>query len=676
MAKKKQSDKALLAELTKQFTDSDNDLTNVRDNGLTWTEREELLMGILTDQGSLKAKSQVNTGDLINMVFDGASRVLAQLPTGTIQALDKNDKGKNMMMNLIHEKYIMPNANAQCDFLTKLRMWDIYSRVFGSMPAMVDWRVDDSYVGPDLWLIHPRSFFPQAGAVSIDQMQYCQVSTFVSVEFLKTRDPKIWKNLDGEDGLIKKAEKGGQTKSMRDTNYIPYNETFSQINNETGNYAQVELRTRYERDRWVTYAPNYQLIVRDIPNPQNNHLLPIVMKHCFPLMDRLYALAEVERGYTLQYAANSLLNMYLDGILNSINPIYLVKTKGPVHSTIERKAGVINKWLVNDKDDITTLETGPQGLKTFTSTYGFVRGMMNNIGSTTDTVAVQPAGAPPGKSPAAIKKQASRENARDNWDRAMLEQALEEVNERMITMVANKQEKPIEVTLFQKDIEKIQEQFPDEDIMEVFESGTAGKIKIPASTWKGKGENGSKVVKFKYIIDSGSTKKSNEDAEFDALTDIIELVMKGLPGAAEQIMQTGKVRIGDKEFDFGYALKRYITTSGAQDGDKMIRDIKEDEQKLGPDGKPLPPGEIPPSADPNVQQLEQQMQQVSQVVQEIVKKISGGGQPPTPPGIQPPGQPGQAPMPPQAPQAPPQGIQPPQGQPQQPMQPNQIMPPR
>ena len=86
-------------------------------------------------------------------------------------------------------------------------------------------------------------------------------------------------------------------------------------------------------------------------NPQNNHLLPIVMKHCFPLMDRLYALAEVERGYTLQYAANSLLNMYLDGILNSINPIYLVKTKGPVHSTIERKAGVINKWLVNDKDD-------------------------------------------------------------------------------------------------------------------------------------------------------------------------------------------------------------------------------------------------------------------------------------------------------------------------------------
>ena len=590
--KAQQDDNKLLTELMFQFTESDNDLTNIRDTGFTWTEREEMLMGVLGDAGSNLTKSQVNTQDLANIVLDGAARVMAQLPTGMIRAITNDDKGKSILINLVHEKYIIPNADSQYDFLTKLRLWDIYSRVFGSMPALVDYRVDDDYIGPDLWLIHPRSFFPQAGCYNMADMQYCQVSTWVNVEYLKSRDQQVWKNVKD---LIYKVKHGAQSKSQLDSKYTPYNQLNSSSAPEKGKFAQVELRTRYERDRWVTYAPNYNLIVRDIPNPQGNHKLPVVMKHCFPVIDRLYGIAEFERGYTLQYAANSLINMFMDGRRMAIYPPLLIDATGVVPSTIEYKAGA--KWLMTKPNSIAQFESDPQVTKDFISSYGFIKSAILNMSATADT-AINPQNVPTkGKSPAAIKKQNSQEGARDNWDRFMMEQALEEVNNRFIDLLTTKQEKPIELDIFKDDIKKIQEAYPDEkNLLTVFNSGEAGKIIVKKEMWDN--------AKFHYNIDAGSTKKIDEDAEYQALTELFGLLLK-LPDAEKQIMDSGKVKIGEKEIDFGYALKRYITSSGVQDGEKIIYDSK-DGQEENPD---------------EVGQLKKQMEQAAQIIQQLAQKV-------------------------------------------------------
>lgn len=592
---KQTDDSKLFGELISQYNESDRDLTNFRDGGFTWTEREEMFMGVLADAGSNSTKSNVNTQDLCNIVLDGAARVMAQLPTGQIRAITEDDRGKSILMNIVHEKYIIPNADAQYDFLTKLRLWDIYSRVFGSMPALVDYRVTDDYIGPDLWLIHPRSFFPQAGAVNMSDMQYCQVSTWVSVEYLESRDPKVWKNLKE---LIKKVKTGSKTKSSQDTKYIPYNQINSSLTAEKGKYGQVELRTRYECDRWVTYAPDYELVVRDIPNPQGNNELPVVMKHCFPVIDRLYGIAEFERGYTLQYAANSLINMFMDGRRMAIYPPLMLDATGVVPSTIEYKAGA--KWLMTKPNSIEQFKSDPQVTKDFISSYGFIKSAILNMSATADT-AINAQNVPTkGKSPAAIKKQNSQESARDNWDRFMMEQALEEVTNRFISLLTTKQEKPIELSIFGDDIKKIQEAYPEEkDIVTIFNSGEAGKITIKKEMWN--------ESKFHYIIDPGSTKKIDENAEYDALTELFGLLLK-LPDAEKQIMETGKVTIGQKEIDFGYALKRYIVSSGIQDGEKIIYDSKEGQSSQDQQN----PDEIG--------QLKKQMEQVAQIVSQLAQK--------------------------------------------------------
>ena len=619
----KDDDSKLLAELINHYDESDKYLEPLRNGDFSWDEREEMLVGVLNDAGSKQAKSKVNTGDLVNIVLDGASRVMAQFPTGTIQALSEDDKGKNILMNLVHEKYIIPNADSQYDFLTKLRIWDIYSRVFGSMPALVDYRIDDDYIGPDMWIVHPRSFFPQAGCTNVNQMDFAQVSTWVSVEFLKRQNKSRWKNLDK---LIKKVKEGAKTKQQQDSKRLSVNERLNgDLQAEAGEFAQCELLTEYRKDRWITYSKEYGLIVRDIPNPQKNNELPIVMKHCFPLMDRLYGLAEFERGHTLQKAANSLVNLYLDGVQMSIFPPLIIDQNGVVASSIEYKAKA--KWLITKQGAINQLNLTPQGMNTFNSTYSFIKSQMLNLSATTDTSVSSDVDPGAGKTPEAIKRQGAREGARDNWDRFMMEQALEAVNQKFIDLLTTKQEKPIEINLFKSDIEKLQKAYPGENLASVFSglkiysSQQAGKITIGNEQWREtqnpmdafeqEEEVDPKIVKFKYIIDPGSTMKSDDEAEHTALNEILALITK-LPNALAQIEQTGKANFGDKTFNFGEAIKRFVITSGIQDSDKIVSDNADQ----SPEGV-----QNAQNTQTQIQQLQQTIEQMGQALQQLTEQV-------------------------------------------------------
>jgi len=590
-------DKKLIEELKDQYLESDKDIKKLRDDSyFSWDKREEIVLGIVGDANSRKTKSQVNTQDLMNLVIDGACRVMAQFPTGKVQAITKDDAGKNVLMDTVIQNYIIPNANAQYDLMTKMRMWNIYSRVYGSMPALIDYRIDKDYVGPDFWLIHPRNFFYQAGCTSINDMAYCQISTWVSIKWLEQRNKEVWKNINK---LIREAKNSSSTRFDQDEQMISLAEREkNDLSSEKGKNQKIEIRTRYEKTRWITYAPEFNLILRDIPNPHGNNELPIVMKHCFPLIDRLYGLGEIERGWTLQFAANSLVNMYLDGVKMSIRPPLILNKNGIVSSSITYNPGA--KWLTTQPNSISELNLSPQGLNTFQSTYSFLKAAILNMGATTDTSVAKETEQAMGKTPQALKMQASREGARDNWDREMMEQSIEQVYNKMIDLMTTKQETPIDITLFGSEIEKIQKAYPNENIMELFDSQDAGKISVSPDMW---GKN----VKYKFFIDGGSTMKADDEQEHQKLVSIIELVLK-IPGAVQQISETGKFRAGDKEFNFGEALHRFISSAGIKDGEKICDDVQEDpEQQMQEDQK--------------TQMLEKQVQELTQMVQELAPQV-------------------------------------------------------
>lgn len=539
------------------------DFSNISEIRSTWEDKEAMLLGVPTDSQTKSTKSKVFDPRLSTFVFERAARVSAQTPTGRVQALTSADTGKSMLMNLILKNYVYPNARTQFDLITKSRLLDVYSNVYGSFGWLVDYHVRSDYVGPDVSLIPVRNIVPQSG--KHNDLDYLHVRSVVSKKWLLGRDTKNWKNID-------KLLEQTSNKAVQDTDYSTYNErTFdaqSLLSAEQDDFEQIEIITRYEPDRWITFSRDTKLILRDIPNPQQNGRIPVVMKHAFPLLDRFFGLGEFERGQTLQMAINSLINLYLDGVKMSIFPPLKIYLPDLVAKTISYEPAA--KWILksNNPAAISEMQFSPQGINSFNSTYQFLLAALSNQAGTTDTTITSSADITQGKTPQALKMVANRENARDNWDRFMLEKALEETFDRFIDLLSTRQEKPIKLNLFADEIKMIQQANPD--LGEMYESGKYGELVIKPTDIND--------TKYKFFIDAGSSMKLDDQDQNAALTSIMGLILK-LPGALDQAMHMGKVIIGNQSVDVGEVFKRWITTSGVGQADKIIQEASPEEQQ-------------------------------------------------------------------------------------------------
>jgi hypothetical protein len=572
----------------------------------TWDEKEALVVASLKDSISQNTKSQVYDPRLLTIVLERVYRVMAQLPSGKVQALSKKDRGKSLFMDLALNNYVVPNATTQFDILTKHRMVDFYSNLYGSFGCLVDWVVRDDYIGPDYYMIPIRDLVPQPKKISIDDCDYVFVKTKVSRAWLKQRDTKTWVNID----KVLEASKGKQGttyKDMEDQSFVEhkFDDIFSE---EFDNHREVTLVTKYMRDRWVTVAPDFNLIVRDIENPHKNGKLPVVVKHAFPLIDRFHGLGEFEKGMSLQHAINSLINLYLDGVKYSIFPPTKIDLAGVVPSTIKLEPGA--KWIIKNgqMEAIQSHQISPQGTQTFQQTFSFLVSEVLNLAGTTDTSNADGIDPAMGKTPHAIQFLSQRQNARDAWDRFMMEKFVEDVYDRFIDLLVCKQEKPIKMHLFDEELQQIAKYNPD--VVDIFESGQAGELTIKPMDIK--------ETNYMFRIDAGSSYKRDELAEKQEIDAKIAMILQ-LPGAPEQIAQTGGVAMGDTYIDFAELLKRSGMTSGIQDWEKIFLSLEEAqaEGKLGDMGMGNMPMQEQMPQDPmdvRLQEIMQELQAPEQVM--------------------------------------------------------------
>lgn len=579
-----------------------------------WSDRERLLINRAADSYSQKTtRSHVTDGHLSTLAFERQARVAAQLPTGTIYSLDAKDEKPALLMNLILNKYILPNANSQMDALTKLRMSGVYASLYGVCPILYDYRIDDEYIGPDFWLIQPRNFYPQPGKNSIRDCDWVMISTVVSVSYLEGLSKKDSKktswNTKNLKELIKTAKEG--TVPQRDIDSsrksaIENIRTYGRPYGDKGSSARIELVTKYEKGvkgKWITFAPDFKDcgVLREIPNPHNNGRIPVVMRQRFPLIDSMWGLGDFERGITLQKAKDSLINLYLDGVKLSIFKPLKIDPTNVTMSTIRMEAGA--RWLMKDPDAVQPYDSGgSDALNNFQGTFGFLSTALANQFGTTDTTVPNRVAANPafGKTPQAIEAQQDKETASDNWDRFQLEKTIEDLLEGMINLLSENQEKPINFHIFDADVEQIQQQFSDgdgdsDDIDFMKVMGKSAKMTVPKSLIKGN---------YKFIVDASSTMREDEDAQAETADTMIALYLQN-PQAIDQLLQQDGYK-----FHFGQLLKSRVYNSGIQDPDAIISKIG----GQGQDGQPMQmqPPQIDPQQlqqfqDPQIQQLAQQM---------------------------------------------------------------------
>ena len=492
----------------------------VTDNFDAW---EAMLLGQVYDSVSKSIDgSKITDSYAMTLAKERADRVVAKLPEGQTLPIGKADLGKAAFMDIIRQKWIYPNANAQHPFLEKLNMWQLYSSVYGYMPMYYDWNVSTTgYVGPDCWLWNPRNLIPQQGRTSIADMDYVTALTWVSKKYLEDMletEGGGW-NADAIRALLEGDETTSQD-TERDT------ET-ERTRIAQGTKKGICLATRYEAGEdgeWITFAPdNGSIEVRRLKNPHKNGRIPFVIKYCQPTYDSFYGLGDFQRAKPLQYARDGLTNFYFKGIKMNLIPPIIVTANGVLKHTIDYREGSVMQETI--PNSIRRLETSTAGLATYQGAQSNLTGsLLSQFGSQNASMpGAETLNPSQGKTPSAINMYSEKEATRDGSDRRHLQSAIEELTDGFFSLIVNIGTETIPLSLFTDDIQEI-ERAGLEDVLELF--GTlepnatlnGADLKIDPKVLQG--------VEYRFNMKGDSTTKTNKDAQRESLENFIGVIGK------------------------------------------------------------------------------------------------------------------------------------------------------
>jgi hypothetical protein len=479
---------------------------------------EAMLISKTYDSVSKKTNNGITDSAAATMIIERAARVVGQLPSGETTAAGKKDAGKALFMDILRQKWIYPNANAQRPFLDKIRLWEVYSGVYGEMIMYYDWDVSpNGYVGPNCWLWNPRNFIPQQGRYSIADMDYVHAISYMSYREIENlienwTEDSGW-NLDSLKALLEVAKQSSKSQDTKRDTYTERQRTSSDIKD------RVQVVTRYEAyedGHWITFSPDFGgLELRNMPNPHKSGKIPFVAKGDIPLMDSFYGLSSMARAKPIQFAKDGLTNFYFQGIKMNIYPPTVVNAQGILKHTVSNEPGSI--WEEIIPNSVKRLDTSTAGLATYQAAMGQMSGALQDVFGTTTTQssaddAMNPAF---GKTPEAIKYQSARESARDNQNRAYLQAAIEELMDGMMGLIPVMGTEEIPIDLFAEDIEAIiQAGYTDiQDILVPNESGQTARLILNPEKLKG--------VEYRFNMKPDSTIKAQKDEQRQNLLEFI-----------------------------------------------------------------------------------------------------------------------------------------------------------
>lgn len=487
----------------------------------TFDAYEAMLIGTVYDSVSSKVDgSKITDSYAATLSRDRADRVMAKLPEGETESVGKADVGKAAFMDILRQKWVYPNANAQRPFFEKLNLWQLYSSVYGYMPMFYDWTTSNSgYVGPDCWLWNPRNLVPQQGKVSIEDMEYVTALTWIS----KKRLQDILDNETEGDGWDRDAlqiliNNADQTTSGNDSNQDSFVE---RDRVPSGSKKGICLATRYEAGedgKWITFAPDNSCVkVRELDNPHKNGRIPFVVKYSQPLFDSFYGLGDFQRAKPLQFARDAVTNFYFANLKRNLAPGIIVNANGVVKHTLDvTKANpVLMETIPNS---IRPMPTNTAGLSTYQAVQSSLTGsLLSQYGTqNASSPGAETLNPSQGKTPAAIEMFSAVEATRDGAERRHLETAIEQLTDGFNSLIVNIGTEKIPVDLFYEDIKDIQKSGLS-DITALFSghnfemdiTETAGTLKIDPTKLKG--------VEYRFNITPNSTAKINKEKQLQNL---------------------------------------------------------------------------------------------------------------------------------------------------------------
>lgn len=361
----------ILQEVLQHYDDwtEDNDQRRQRDGG--WDDVIDAYNNVLPT--SWPYLSKVVDPRIRTTLLEKKGRLTNAKLQGRLIPREGGDVLKSKINNAVLD-YQWDSANYGGTMNAKFGEMDMDSRMFGSSFAYVHWcyvKDDDKVIknGNELKVLDPNNSGIDPNCTNIRDAKWFQMREYVTLDQLE--EENSFPEAPKYTGLSELEESLSNTnQNTRESDYQVRTLTLRGLQDRLGRddaYPVVEVVTEFRPDRWITFSPKYNIILRDIKNPYKHRSIPIIQLKYYPLLNDPWGESEVECVLPLWRAIQATINGYIDSMNLHMNPpIKVVEGQVRMETLIW---GPQATWIMNRLDAVQEHAGTGEALRYFQQTY-------------------------------------------------------------------------------------------------------------------------------------------------------------------------------------------------------------------------------------------------------------------------------------------------------------------
>lgn len=409
----------------------DNDQRRTRKNG--WNDITDAYWGKLPKDWPYL--SVVTDPRIQTSLKEKNARLLNAKLRGRLVPREGGDVLKARINNALLD-FQWDNANDGGSMLSKWATSDLDTRLYGSKFALVVWKHETNtegeavFDGNEFYPLDIRDCGIDSTATHIRNAKWFQHRKWEKLSDMKSvNDSPYGQKYPGLSKLIQRIDSGeSYAQDRRDSRYLDKLRNNKGLIDRTGedkSFPVIEVVTEYRKDRWITFAPRYNVILRDIDNPYEHGRIPVVQLRYYPLGDDPIGESEVEPVIPLWRAICATLCGYLDNMnIHMRPPLKIVASAVQIDTIV---FGPEAQWLMNQLDAVQEFQSNGEAMRYFQTTYSALVSAFNTaMGDASQGVgSVDPFN--PQKTATEIKYTARQQNVRDQSNQMYLGEAISDM---------------------------------------------------------------------------------------------------------------------------------------------------------------------------------------------------------------------------------------------------------
>lgn len=456
MAKIIKKEMGLLGEVMEHYQTwtEDNDTRRTRKNG--WDDVTDAYWGKLPKDWPYN--SQIVDPRIRTSLLEKNARLINNKLRGRLVPRESGDVIKARLNNAILD-FQWDNATEGGSMLQKVAMCDIDARLYASKFGLVKWKYEcvkgkDKkekvvFNGNEFYLLDIRDCGMDPSADNIKNAKWFQHREWKHVDDIElANDTSADKGVDKVSIAKLKAMTLDTRQSRRDNAYVNRVLSNKGLTDRVGTdsaFPVVELVTEYRKDKWITFSPEHNLIIREIENPYAHGKIPVVQLCYYPINGDPLGESEIEPVLPLWKGIQAVMCGFLDNYATHVQPPLKIRESATKIETII--FGPAAQWLMNDPNsDVMEFTGSQQPLNYFQTTYlSLVSAFNTAMGDASAGVSnIDPTSNK--RTATEIRNSTQQQNHRDQRNQTILSEFLSDImmmwlsNNRQFLLLDNKQE--------------------------------------------------------------------------------------------------------------------------------------------------------------------------------------------------------------------------------------------